>query len=59
MKPSEILDQCLLSDNDVARKLKLNQILNEMAEDIKYLKDKTDCPFPIMFPKSIVREWEK
>ncbi len=38
MKPSEILDKCLSSDNGFSRKLKSDQIIDEMAEDIDRLK---------------------
>lgn len=67
-KPSEILDKCLLSDNGVARKLKTEQIIDQMAEDIDrlkgmvtglYLKNAFEghntVNMTALFPK---REWE-
>ncbi len=57
MKPSEIIlskvaSTTYLYDKQVAK------ILDEMAEDIKYLKSQVNNPFPFMTPPPKEREWE-
>jgi hypothetical protein len=38
---------------------KLGEVLDQMAEDIKWLKNNIDHPFPFLLIQPKEREWEK
>lgn len=68
MKPSELIEKDLhthedkLYDNLIVKdrvNIKLLKIIDEFAEDIKYLKSQVNNPFPFCTPPPKVREWEK
>lgn len=70
MKPSELIKQFIevlhepnhnYNEEQTAEAVKdfRDEILDQMAEDIKYLKDNMNNPFPYCIPKPIKREWEK
>jgi len=56
MKPSEIIKLCSGRENiDWI----IGLVLDQMAEDIKYLKQQVNNPFPFMSEPPKEREWEK
>ena len=59
MKPSEIINNAIMSHGGAEGRKIEKLILDEMAEDIKYLKGQVNNPFPFMCEKPKEREWEK
>ena len=64
MKASEIIIKRFTGNNTTLGYQEVNmeglaKVIDQMAEDIKYLKDNLNNPFPYCIEKPIKREWEE